>query len=95
MSNESNTPKILSNGITEEIENTKILSLSPLITDTVYNSPQTIKKKNVKIECETDISQHNLPYNSQKLPAVDSENAKFSHFASEQYISIFNRYQVF
>lgn len=92
MNKDSNTQQILSHGITEEIKNTKILSHSPSITDTVCNSPQTKKILNVKNVCKTDTSQNSLPHNSLKLPAVDSENVL--HLASEQYINIFNRYQV-
>lgn len=67
-------------------------------TDTLSeSSPQLSQKrnqeyKNIKSNCKVDIIQPKL---QQKLSSVDSGLTTTSQLASEQYINIFNRYQVF
>lgn len=51
--------------------------------------------KNVKSNCKVGIIQPILSNNSIKLPPVDSCFGTTPQLASEQYINIFNRYQVF
>lgn len=64
--------------------------LNKLLTDTVSQSLQT--EKVVKSECKV---KSKLLHNIQKLSTGNPANMTNLQLASEQYISIFNRYQVF
>lgn len=88
-------------GNTEETETDTEFMCGTSFTDTLSeSSPQLSQKrnqeyKNIKSNCKVDIIQPKLLNNSQKLSPVDSGLTTTSQLASEQYINIFNRYQVF
>jgi len=64
--------------------------LNKLYTDTISQPLQT-EKEVVKRDCKV---KSKLPHNIQKLSTGNPANMPDLQLASEQYISIFNRYQV-
>ncbi|XP_022177506.1 uncharacterized protein LOC111038632 [Myzus persicae] len=72
----------------DQTKTEEILLLNKLLTDTVSQSLQT--EKVVKSECKV---KSKLLHNIQKLSTGNPANMTNLQLASEQYISIFNRYQ--
>lgn len=57
-------------------------------------SPSLQQEDVVKNECEVNANQPKLSNNSHTISASDSKNVIDCQLASDQYINIFNRYQV-
>lgn len=74
----------------EETKNEKPVLVNKPIVNTVF---QSLQIESV-VECDSKVKSK-LPNNLQKLSAGNPANVINHQLASEQYISIFNRYQVF
>lgn len=88
------TKNIISTANTEKPSLEKDPLCRTLFTNTTTKSSQPLQIENcIKSKCKID-NVHNKP-NTQRLSTVDSSNTINPQLPSEQYINIFNRYQVF
>lgn len=83
--------------LTENIENPSIesdLMYRTSMANTISKSPQPLQIENcIKSKCKID-NHHHKPSYTEKKSTIDSSIIMNPQLASEQYINIFNRYQV-
>lgn len=88
------TKNTISTENTENLSLEKDLMCRTSFTNTISKSFQPLQLENcIKSKCKID--KVHKPNDNQKLSTVDSSNIINPQLPSEQYINIFNRYQVF